>query len=253
MRTCGPRFGRIGRNLANPVGSALTCEVGGWPVSQGRASAGGVYEGPRRRMVARLERAGISDPRVLAALGEVPRHQLVPEALRHRAYEDTALPIGARQTISAPSVVAAMSQALALQGHETVLEIGTGSAYQTAILSRLAERVISVERIPALANRARSALDRFGIANVVVYLGDGSRGWVKEAPYDAIVVTAAGPSVPPPLVEQLAPGGRLVGPFGTREKQALLRITRDPDGATQCERLGLCRFVDLVGEHGWAA
>jgi protein-L-isoaspartate(D-aspartate) O-methyltransferase len=222
-------------------------------VSQGRAFAGAAYDGPRRRMVGRLERLGISDPRVLRAFESVPRHCLVPEALRHRAYDDTALPIGARQTISAPSVVAAMSQALALQGHETVLEIGTGSAYQTAILARLAERVTSVERIPALANRARSALDAFGISNVVVYLGDGSRGWLKEAPYDAIVVTAAAPSVPQPIVDQLAPGGRLVGPFGTREEQALLRITRGPDGATKRERLGRCRFVDLVGEHGWAA
>ena len=222
-------------------------------MSQSTASAGAGYEGPRRRMVARLEREGIADPRVLSAFQSVPRHCLVPEALRHRAYDDSALPIGARQTISAPSIVAAMSEALALQGHETVLEIGTGSAYQTAILSRLAERVISVERIPALANRARSALDGFGISNVVVYLGDGSRGWPRVAPYDAIVVTAAAPSVPQPLLDQLAPGGRLVGPFGTREEQALLRITRRADGASECERLGRCRFVDLVGENGWAA
>jgi len=204
-------------------------------------------------MVARLQGGGIKDPRVLAAFGAVPRHRLVPEALQHRAYDEAALPIGERQTISAPEVVAAMSEALALRGDEKVLEIGTGSAYQAAILSRLAERVISIERIPSLASRARSALDACGVTNVVVFLGDGSRGWPAEAPYEAIVVTAAAPSVPEPLLDQLAPGGRLVGPFGERDEQALLRITRRPDGGFEREKLGLCRFVDLVGEHGWAA
>jgi protein-L-isoaspartate(D-aspartate) O-methyltransferase len=204
-------------------------------------------------MVARLKDSGIRDPRVLAALRTVPRHCLVPEALQHRAYDESALPIGERQTISAPLVVAVMTQALALLGDETVLEIGTGSAYQAAILSRLAERVISVERIPRLASRARSALDALGVSNVLVFLGDGSRGWRPEAPYDAIVVTAAALSVPEPLLEQLAPGGRLVGPFGERDEQVLLRITRRLDGAFEREQLGRCRFVDLVGEHGWAA
>jgi protein-L-isoaspartate(D-aspartate) O-methyltransferase len=204
-------------------------------------------------MVARLQSGGIRDPRVLAALGSVPRHRLVPEALQHRAYDESALPIGERQTISAPLVVAAMSQALALRGDETVLEIGTGSAYQAAILSQLAGRVISVERVPRLVSRARSALDALGISNVLVFLGDGSRGWPSEAPYDAIVVTAAAHSVPEPLLDQLAPGGRLVGPFGERDEQTLLRITRRPDGQFERERLGRCRFVDLVGEHGWAA
>jgi protein-L-isoaspartate(D-aspartate) O-methyltransferase len=204
-------------------------------------------------MVARLKDSGIRDPRVLAALRTVPRHCLVPEALQHRAYDESALPIGERQTISAPLVVAVMTQALALLGDETVLEIGTGSAYQAAILSWLAERVISVERIPRLASRARSALDALGVSNVLVFLGDGSRGWRPEAPYDAIVVTAAALSVPEPLLEQLAPGGRLVGPFGERDEQVLLRITRRLDGAFEREQLGRCRFVDLVGEHGWAA
>jgi protein-L-isoaspartate(D-aspartate) O-methyltransferase len=204
-------------------------------------------------MVERLQDRGIRDPRVLAALRSVPRHGLVPEALQHRAYDESALPIGERQTISAPLVVAVMTQALALLGDETVLEIGTGSAYQAAILSRLAERVISVERMPRLASRARSALDALGVSNVLVFLGDGSRGWRSEAPYDAIVVTAAALSVPGPLLDQLAPGGRLVGPFGERDEQALLRISRRPDGEFEREQLGRCRFVDLVGEHGWAA
>jgi protein-L-isoaspartate(D-aspartate) O-methyltransferase len=204
-------------------------------------------------MVARLQERGIRDPRVLAALRSVPRHCLVPEALQHRAYDETALPIGERQTISAPLVVAVMTQALALLGGEKVLEIGTGSAYQAALLSRLADRVISVERIPRLASRARSALDALGVSNVLVFLGDGSRGWRSEAPFDGIVVTAAALSVPEPLLDQLAPGGRLVGPFGERDEQALLRITRRPDGEFEREQLGRCRFVDLVGEHGWAA
>jgi protein-L-isoaspartate(D-aspartate) O-methyltransferase len=204
-------------------------------------------------MVERLRNGGIRDSRVLAALGSVPRHRLVPEALRHRAYDESALPIGEGQTISAPLVVAAMSQALVLRGDETVLEIGTGSAYQAAVLSRLGERVISIERVPRLASRARSALDALEISNVLVFLGDGSRGWPSEAPYDAIVVTAAAHAVPQPLLEQLAPGGRLVGPFGERDEQVLLRITRRPDGEFEREQLGRCRFVDLVGEHGWAA
>lgn len=204
-------------------------------------------------MVERLEKAGIRDPRVLEAMRSVARHRLVPEALQHRAYADSPLPIGERQTISAPGIVAAMSEGLALRGDETVLEIGTGSAYQAAILSKLAERVISVERIPSLASRARSALDALGVTNVVVFLGDGSRGWPAGSPYDAIAVTAASRSVPEPLLEQLAPGGRLVGPFGERDEQVLLRITRRPDGGFEQEKLGRCRFVDLVGDHGWAA
>ena len=204
-------------------------------------------------MLERLQKEGIRDSRVLSAFGNVPRHSLVPEALRHQAYDETALPIGEGQTISAPLVVAVMSQALGLVGSEKVLEIGTGSAYQAAILSRLAERVISVERSPRLASRARTTLDELGITNVLVVLGDGSRGWRSQAPYDAIVVTAAALSVPEPLLDQLAPGGRLVGPFGSRDEQVLLRITRRPDGEFEREKLGRCRFVDLVGEHGWAA
>ena len=204
-------------------------------------------------MVERLQRGGIRDSRVLTAFSNVPRHRLVPEALRHQAYDETALPIGEGQTISAPLVVAVMSQALGLVGGEKVLEIGTGSAYQAAILSRLAERVISVERSPRLASRARSTLDELGITNALVVLGDGSRGWRSQAPYDAIVVTAAALSVPEPLLDQLAPGGCLVGPFGGRDEQVLLRITLRPDGEFEREKLGRCRFVDLVGEHGWAA
>jgi protein-L-isoaspartate(D-aspartate) O-methyltransferase len=203
-------------------------------------------------MLERLARAGIRDARVLEALAAIPRHVLVPEALGHRAYDEAPLPIGAGQTISAPGTVAAMSSALALVGTEKVLEIGTGSAYQAAVLARLAERVISIERVPALASRARRALDALGVTNVIVHLGDGTRGWLPEAPYDAIVVTAGGPEIPTPLLEQLAPGGRLIGPFGARGEQALMRVRRSPAGELlDPEVLGAARFVDLVGEHGW--
>lgn len=188
---------------------------------------------------------------MLAAFEAVERHRLVPEALRERAYRDTPLPIGDGQTISAPDVVALMTEAAQLRGNETVLEVGTGSAYQAAILSRLASRVISIERIPRLAARARSALDALACQNVVVYLGDGTQGRPADSPFDAILVTAGGPEVPLPLLEQLAPGGRLIGPFGPRGQQDLLRVVRQPDGRFARERLAGCSFVDLIGEHGW--
>jgi protein-L-isoaspartate(D-aspartate) O-methyltransferase len=207
----------------------------------------------RRRMVERLAASGISDPRVLEAFLEVPRHRLVSEALRGRAYRDVALPIGEGQTISAPGVVAAMTQALELLGHEKVLDVGTGSGYQAAILSRLAGRVVSIERVGRLAAEARLALDRLGVSNVVVYLGDGSLGRPADAPYDAIVVAAGGPKVPRPLLQQLRPGGRLVGPFGGRKEQRLVRVERAENGEFHREVIGRCRFVDLVGAHGWAA
>jgi len=188
---------------------------------------------------------------VLAAMGEIPRHLLVPEALREQAYRICAIPIGEGQTISAPDIVATMSEALELTGSETVLEVGTGSGYQAAVLSKLAERVISIERIPRLASRARSALDTLGVNNVVVYLGDGTRGWPEQAPYEGIIVTAGGPEVPQPLLEQLAVGGRLVGPFGSKDEQVLLRIRRLENEKFEREVLGRCYFVNLIGEYGW--
>ena len=191
------------------------------------------YMLPRRRMAEQVVGKAVGRERLLEAFASVPRHLLVPEALRGEAYRDVALPIGNGQTISAPGVVAAMTGALELTGVEKVLEVGTGSGYQAAILSRLAARVVSIERVPQLAARARTALDRLGIVNVVVYLGDGSLGRLADAPFDAILVTAGGPEVPPPLLEQLAPGGRLVGPFGDRECQHLVRVRRRPrDGAS---------------------
>jgi protein-L-isoaspartate(D-aspartate) O-methyltransferase len=216
------------------------------------ASGSAEYIHARRRLADRLASHGVRDARVLDAMAWVPRHRLIPEALRGQAYRDAALPIGRGQTISAPSTVAAMSEALELTGAETVLEVGTGSAYQAAVLSRLALRVISVERLPGLAARARRALDDLAITNVVVHLGDGTRGWPPESPFHAIAVTAGGPEVPKPLLEQLAPGGRLVGPFGRRGDQRLLRYRRTGPKEVRCEELGPCRFVDLIGEHGWA-
>lgn len=205
-------------------------------------------------MVERLAGAGLRDARVLAALEATPRHRLVPEALRHQAYApERALPIGFGQTISAPRVVALVAAALELTGSESVLEVGTGSAYQAAVLARLSARVVSVERVPMLASRARGALDALGVTNVVVQLGDGSRGWPAGAPFDAIAVSAGAREVPGPLLAQLAPGGRLVGPFGERDRQRLLRVRRERSGRLVRETLGDCRFVDLVGEHGWPA
>lgn len=206
---------------------------------------------PRRRFLERLRNTGVNDPRVLKAFASVPRHLLVPEALRDQAYKETPIPIGEGQTISAPGVVAAMTIALALEGHERVLEIGTGSGYQAAILSHLASEVISIERIPKLAASARTALDRLGITNVVVYLGDGTRGRPDLAPFDRIVVTAGGPEVPKALLDQLTPEGMLVGPFGARGSQVLTRIRAHPDSRFTREVLGECDFVDLIGQNGW--
>jgi len=213
----------------------------------------GRFRVARRRMAERLRESGIRDERVLEAISLVERDRLIPEALREQAYRITPLPIGDGQTISAPDVVATMTQAAQLEGRETVLEVGTGSGYQAAILARLAARVISIERIPRLASRARRALDELGVTNVVVHLGDGTQGRPSDAPFDAVLVTAGGPSIPAPLLDQLAPGGRLVGPFGPRGAQQLVRVVREPDGGFRQEVLARCTFVDLIGAHGWVA
>jgi protein-L-isoaspartate(D-aspartate) O-methyltransferase len=206
----------------------------------------------RRRMVATEASRGITDPLVLAAMGDVRREDFVAPHRRAAAYDDRALPIEAGQTISQPFVVALMTQALELTGTERVLEVGTGSGYQAAILRRIVPRVVTIERIESLAESARARFDRLGIDGVEVVVGDGSLGWPADAPYDAIVVTAGGPSVPPALVEQLAPGGRLVMPVGRLGSQDLVRVRRLPDGATVRESLGGVAFVPLVGEQGWS-
>jgi protein-L-isoaspartate(D-aspartate) O-methyltransferase len=210
------------------------------------------YSIARRNMVDRQIRGrGITDPRVLAAMLQVPRHLFVEEALRGQAYGDAPLPIGERQTISQPFMVAKMSEALLLQGGEKVLEIGTGSGYQTAVLARIAGRVFSVERLPDLARRARRLLDAIGCANVHVRVSDGTLGWEDEAPFDGIIVTAGAPRVPPEYRQQLAVGGRLLIPVGGRGGQLLKRITRTSQTAFREEDLLDCRFVPLIGEHGW--
>ncbi len=188
---------------------------------------------------------------VLAAVGQVPRHLFVPEALRGQAYEDTSLPIGHRQTISQPSTHARYLEALQLTGKEHVLEVGTGSGYQTALLSRLADRVISIERIPDLAAVARVALEEAGYSNATVVVGDGTLGKRSLGPYHAILVSAAGPSVPKPLTDQLADGGRLVMPLQRESGQELLRMTRRGRALVE-ETLGPAQFVPLFGKHGFA-
>lgn len=206
----------------------------------------------RRRMVEKeVVARGIKDRRVIEAMLKVPRHLFVEEAMAAQAYSDTSLPIGEKQTISQPYTVARMTELLELTGTEKVLEIGTGSGYQAAILALLAGQVCTVERIRSLAMRARRALDRIGLLNVNLRVGDGSGGWEEEAPFDAIIVTAGAPDVPVQLVEQLKAGGRLVIPVGDRSEQTLTRVTKKEDGSVETEYSSRCRFVRLVGRAGW--
>lgn len=212
------------------------------------------YKKQRSRMVeTQIKSRGISDSRVLRAMETVPRHLFIDEGLIDQAYNDSPLPIGEKQTISQPYIVALMTQALELTGKERALEIGTGSGYQTAILASLAERVFSIERIAPLAVKARKILDRLNYYNVAIRVGDGSYGWKEEAPFDAIITTAAAPEIPQYLVEQLAVGGRLVVPIGGRDVQTLYKLTRLVENPQEIrkEDLGGCRFVSLIGESGW--
>ena len=206
--------------------------------------------GARRRLIETLQANGITDLAVLRAFDQVPRHAFVPSGVAHRAYEDSALPIGNGQTISQPSVHARSLQELRLSGRERVLEVGTGSGYQTALLAQLAEQVFSIERVPALLDRAREILAQLDVRNVSLLLGDGTLGWRDYAPYDGIVVGAASPDVPQPYTQQLAEGGRLVIPIGSREEQVLCVFTRR-EGALERRDVGPVRFVPLLGAHGW--
>ena len=209
------------------------------------------FECARREMVTRqIHDRGIHSPRVLEALQSVERHLFVPTEHASRAYADEPLPIGEGQTISQPFMVAAMADALSLEGHERVLEIGAGSGYQAAVISLLAREVIAVEAQPVLAVSARDRLARLGYLNVRIEVGDGSLGWPSGAPYDAILVTAAAPAVPPPVLDQLAEGARLVIPVGTVDQQELLRIVKR-GGTIAQKSLYPCRFVPLLGRHGW--
>jgi protein-L-isoaspartate(D-aspartate) O-methyltransferase len=205
----------------------------------------------RERMVEdQLVRRGITDARVLAAMRRIPRHRFVDEGLAHSAYGDHPLPIGEEQTISQPYIVGLMTSLLQLSGTEKVLEVGTGSGYQTAVLGALARRVCSIERLPRLAERARATLEALGVDNVWVRVGNGALGWPDEAPFDRILVAAGGPAVPPPLVAQLAEGGRMVLPVGSPEDQVLTVVQR-VGGEIRKDAYGDCKFVKLVGKYAW--
>ncbi len=210
------------------------------------------FRGARRRLVEALQAGGISDLAVLRAIEETPRHLFVPTGVRHRAYEDSSLPIGSGQTISQPSVHARYLQLLQLQGIERVLEIGTGSGYQTVLLAHLAAQVFSIERVAPLLEKARAVVRECGSRNVSFLLGDGTIGWRQYAPYDAILVSAASPDLPQPLVDQLAVGGRLLIPLGDRDEQMLTMVTRLPDRIERRDIVPV-RFVPLLGTHGWAS
>lgn len=208
----------------------------------------------RERMVkTQLVPRGIKDQRVLSAMKKVPRHLFIGEALWREAYNDHPLPIGHKQTISQPYIVALMTEALELTGDENVLEIGTGSGYQAAILAELSHKLYTIERIRPLMVTARSILARLGYTNILFKAFDGTLGWDQYAPYDAIMVTAGAPNIPEPLLEQLAIGGRLVIPVGTRFSQEMIKVTKRKKDLYARKELGGCRFVDLLGIHGWSS
>jgi len=209
------------------------------------------YERLREAMVKKqLETRGITDSYVLAAMRKVPRHLFVSEALMDQAYGDFPLPIGEQQTISQPYIVAEMTQALQLNKDDRVLEIGTGSGYQAAILAEIVFRVYTIERIHSLFVKTRRLFDKLRCHNVVTKYSDGTSGWIDESPFDAIIVTAGAPEIPETLVNQLAVGERMVLPVGDQYSQALIRLYKDEEGVHKTN-LGGCRFVKLVGEHGW--
>jgi len=213
-------------------------------------AVGPEFRGARRRLVETLQTMGIRDLAVLRAVDLTPRHLFVPTGVRHRAYEDSALPIGNGQTISQPSVHARYLELLHLTGKERVLEVGTGTGYQTALLSNLAAQVFSIERVTALYERAREILRQLDVRNVSMLLGDGTIGWRGYAPYDAILVSAGAPTVPAPLLDQLAEGGTLLIPLGGKDEQILVSFERR-DGTIVRRDIAPVRFVPLLGTHGW--
>lgn len=208
------------------------------------------FRGARQRLVETLRDKGIRDLAVLRAFEMTPRHAFVPTGLRHRAYEDAPLPIGNGQTISQPWVHARYLELLHLNGKERVLEVGTGSGYQTVLLAHLVAQVFSIERIPALLQQARENIQRAGVNNVSLLLGDGTIGWREYSPYDAILVSAGAPSIPQPLLDQLAEGGRLLIPIGDREEQKLI-VAERKNGQVEVHDIAAVRFVPLLGSHGW--
>lgn len=216
-------------------------------VAVGHESA---YRRSRRRLIETLRNGGITDLAVLYAFDAVPRHVFVPEAVRHRAYEDVALPLGHGQTISRPGVHALHLQLAELGGTEKVLEIGTGSGFQTALLAHLVGHVYSIEVVPEIAALGRNALEHLGVENVTLRVGDGSRGWAEEAPFERILVGAAAPQLPDPLIAQLAEGGKMLVPVGDEADQDLTLVTREA-GEVETTVIDRARFVPLVGEEGW--
>jgi len=209
------------------------------------------YERQREKMVQQqIAARGITDPKVLAAFRKVPRHLFVSEALRDQAYGDYPLPIGEQQTISQPYIVAEMTQALELNSDDRVLEIGTGSGYQAAILAEIVYRVYTIERIRTLYVQTRKLLDKLHYHRIVMRCSDGTSGWHAEGPFDAIIVTAGAPEVPEKMLEQLVEGGRMVAPVGNQHSQELIKLTKDKSGIHK-SNLGGCRFVKLIGAHGW--
>jgi protein-L-isoaspartate(D-aspartate) O-methyltransferase len=209
------------------------------------------YKVARERMVNhQLISRGITDKGVLSAMRKIPRHQFTEEALIGEAYNDHPLPIGHKQTISQPYIVALMTEALELTGNEKTLEIGTGTGYQTAILAELSVKVYTIERIRPLMEKARHLLNELGYTNIMFKSYDGTLGWEEYAPFDAVIITAGAPKIPEPILNQLADGGRLVIPVGDRLSQDLIKV-RKKNGDYEKENLGGCRFVDLIGVHGW--
>ncbi|MDK2989391.1 MAG: protein-L-isoaspartate(D-aspartate) O-methyltransferase [Methanoculleus sp.] len=208
-------------------------------------------QGEREEMVEfQIQARGVGDLRVLAAMRKIPRHLFVPKGYERAAYEDRPLPIGEGQTISQPYIVAVMTEQLELAPQDRVLEIGTGSGYQAALLAELAAKVISVERLPDIAARARENLARAGVTGVEVVVGDGTQGYPPEAPYNAVIVTAASPDIPKPLIDQLAEGGRLIAPVGPRECQDLIKLVKREGRVEKIPLGGVC-FVPLIGQFGW--
>ena len=209
------------------------------------------YESERKRMVGeQIVARGVIDQRVLAAMRKVPRHEFLPEAMRGMAYGDHALPLGEGQTMSQPYMVAVMTELLDIKETDRVLEIGTGSGYQAAVLAELCEKVYTVERVKILADKARTTLDRLGYKSVAIKVYDGTYGWKDMAPFDAIMVTAGAPDIPAPLVEQLREGGRIVIPVGERYGQVLVKAVKSAEGIITQKSIP-CIFVPLIGNHGW--
>jgi len=207
------------------------------------------FKSTRAKLIESLD-LEIKDKRVLAAMSRIPRECFIPENNRHLAYEDSPVPIGCEQTISQPFIIALMTEALELEGNETVLELGTGSGYQTAILAQLAAHIVTIERIPSLAESAKKVLQKLGYKNIEMHLAEETLGWQRKAPYDAIIVTAGAPGIPADLLAQLAVGGRMVIPVGSRFTQELRKIIKGRDKNTVIN-LGGCRFVSLIGKDAW--